>query len=169
MSLPGGRRAVWGVLAAVVAVVAVVAGVFLTGGEKGATVRDAAADDTSLAQPADESSPQDVAAEPVPPDSTPVEKPEVTPQATALRERKIPEAAPEGAPQDAGAPKDWGGCDRNYGEATQCVPWTFPDGITAYDDKCLWLELNGFTTAIKVVGTDRQKLDNDGDKTACNG
>ena len=56
------------------------------------------------------------------------------------------------------------GCDHAYGESTQCIPWTFPPGTA---DKCEWLAAHGFT-GIKVVGTDRQKLDVDGDKIACN-
>jgi hypothetical protein len=169
MTLPGGRRIVWAALALAVAVAAVVAGVLLTRGDSPESVREAAGD-TVMAQP----EPEDAAgpspsAEPVPPDSTPVEKPEITPQATALKEQKIPEN--EGLrPEEAVAgkpPRD--GCDHNYGESRQCVPWTFPDGITEPADKCLWLELNGFTAPIKVVGADRQKLDTDGNKIACDG
>lgn len=165
MSLPGGRRSVWAILVATVAVVAVVAGVFLLTGGQSAPARETSGD-TTFAMPEDETSPSGATAEPLPPDGTPVEKPQVTPQATALKERKIPEAVPE---RERSAPKDWGGCDRNYGEPTQCVPWEFPDGITAPEDKCLWLELNGFTTAIEVAGTDRQRLDTDGNKIACDG
>ena len=56
------------------------------------------------------------------------------------------------------------GCDHAYGAATQCVPWTFPVGTT---DKCAWLAEHGFVD-VRVVGADRQKLDPDGDKIACN-
>ena len=55
------------------------------------------------------------------------------------------------------------GCDRNYGEVTQCVPWTFPAGTT---DKCAWLADHGFK-ALKVAARDRQRLDPDGNKIAC--
>jgi len=56
------------------------------------------------------------------------------------------------------------GCDHAYGERTQCIPWTFPPGTT---DKCGWLAAHGYT-GVKVVGPDRQKLDPDADKIACN-
>jgi hypothetical protein len=55
------------------------------------------------------------------------------------------------------------GCDHNYGEVTQCVPWTFPTGTT---DKCTWLAEHGFKK-LKVAAADRQKLDTDGNKIAC--
>ncbi|MEU8228278.1 hypothetical protein AB0C12_01615 [Actinoplanes sp. NPDC048967] len=55
------------------------------------------------------------------------------------------------------------GCDHNYGEVTQCVPWTFPPGTT---DKCAWLAEHGFKK-LKVAAADRQKLDTDGNKIAC--
>lgn len=156
MSLRGDRRIVWGGLALVVVVVAVVAGVLLTrGGSKAQTVAGDVGGDVSLTRPT---------AEPIPPDTTPSETPQITPQATGLKEQRIPESQGGG-----GVPPSSGGCDHDYGEATQCVPWTFPDGITEYADKCLWLKLNGFTTTLKVVGTDRQRLDPDGNKIACDG
>lgn len=55
------------------------------------------------------------------------------------------------------------GCDHNYGEVTQCVPWTFPPGTT---DKCAWLAAHGFP-ALRVAAADRQKLDPDGNRIAC--
>ena len=55
------------------------------------------------------------------------------------------------------------GCDHNYGEITQCVPWTFPAGTR---DKCAWLAERGFKT-LKVAAADRQKLDPDGNRIAC--
>ncbi|BCJ41264.1 hypothetical protein GCM10010168_44380 [Actinoplanes ianthinogenes] len=56
------------------------------------------------------------------------------------------------------------GCDHNYGTPTQCVPLTFPAGVT---DACSWLAAHGFTD-LKVAGRDVQNLDPDGDGTACN-
>ncbi len=56
------------------------------------------------------------------------------------------------------------GCDHNYGTPTQCVPLIFPAGVT---DKCSWLAAHGFTALI-VAGRDSQRLDADGDGTACN-
>lgn len=58
------------------------------------------------------------------------------------------------------------GCDHNYGTPTQCVPLTFPDGITGVAAKCAWLDAHGFTGLI-VAGRDTQDLDADGDGTAC--
>ena len=58
------------------------------------------------------------------------------------------------------------GCDHNYGTRTQCVPLTFPDGITGVEAKCAWLAAHGFTNLI-VAGQDSQGLDPDGDGTAC--
>ncbi|MFI7547815.1 hypothetical protein [Actinoplanes sp. NPDC049599] len=55
------------------------------------------------------------------------------------------------------------GCDHNYGEITQCVPWTFPPGTK---DKCAWLTERGFLP-LTVAAADRQKLDPDGNKVAC--
>lgn len=55
------------------------------------------------------------------------------------------------------------GCDHNYGTITQCVPWTFPAGTK---DKCAWLADHGFKK-LAVAGKDRQKLDTDGNKIAC--
>ncbi|GID93119.1 hypothetical protein ACFQFC_05380 [Amorphoplanes digitatis] len=60
-------------------------------------------------------------------------------------------------------PANVDGCDHNYGTITQCVPWTFPDGTT---DRCAWLAGHGFER-LRVVGEDRQKLDSDGNKIAC--
>ncbi|MFG1610632.1 hypothetical protein [Actinoplanes sp. NPDC049265] len=60
-------------------------------------------------------------------------------------------------------PPNTDGCDHNYGTRVQCVPWTFPDDVT---DKCAWLTGHGYRD-LKVVGRDRQKLDPDGDETAC--
>lgn len=56
------------------------------------------------------------------------------------------------------------GCDRNYGGKTQCIPMTFPPDA---DDKCDWLTAHGFQH-IAVVGSDRQGLDHDHDRVACN-
>jgi hypothetical protein len=55
------------------------------------------------------------------------------------------------------------GCDHNYGEITQCVPWTFPPGT---EDKCAWLTERGFHP-LTVAAKDRQRLDPDGNKIAC--
>jgi hypothetical protein len=56
------------------------------------------------------------------------------------------------------------GCDRNYGEKTQCVPLKFPPDVT---DKCDWLTAHGFQH-VRVVHTDSQRLDDDHDGVACN-
>jgi hypothetical protein len=56
------------------------------------------------------------------------------------------------------------GCDRNYGEETQCIPLKFPPDAT---DKCDWLKTHGFEHVL-VAHIDRQKLDHDHDGVACN-
>lgn len=112
----------------------------------------------------DTSSPSD---EPIPPDTVPSEEPSVTPQATGLKQEDLGSTG-RSKRQPKGVPADAGGCDFHYGAPTQCVPTVFPDGIEEYADKCLWLKVNGFTGPIQVHGSDRQKLDPDGDKIACN-
>ncbi len=47
------------------------------------------------------------------------------------------------------------GCDHDYGNANQCVPWTIPAGSPAAD--CAWLKSNGFGP-LQVVGANRQHL-----------
>jgi len=47
------------------------------------------------------------------------------------------------------------GCDRNYGNASQCVPWKIPAASPAAD--CAWLKSNGFGP-LQVVGANRQDL-----------
>ena len=63
-----------------------------------------------------------------------------------------------------GVPANVDGCDRNYGERTQCIPVHFPPDAT---NKCDWLKAHGFQR-IRVVGTDSQRLDHNRDGVACN-
>jgi hypothetical protein len=55
------------------------------------------------------------------------------------------------------------GCDHSYGTRAQCIPWTFPAGVT---DKCAWLTAHGYQR-IPVAGPDRQHLDPDRNGAAC--
>jgi hypothetical protein len=55
------------------------------------------------------------------------------------------------------------GCDHDYGTFNQCVPLTYPAGVTS---RCAWLLAHGFGP-LKVVGTDREHLDTDHDGVAC--
>lgn len=55
------------------------------------------------------------------------------------------------------------GCDRDYGTPIQCLPWTFPPGVT---DRCAWLRERGLAP-IRVVGVDRHGLDTDHNGQAC--
>jgi hypothetical protein len=55
------------------------------------------------------------------------------------------------------------GCDRHYGEVTQCIPLAFPPGVT---DRCGWLQARGYGP-LGVHGEDRQHLDTDADGIAC--
>jgi hypothetical protein len=61
-------------------------------------------------------------------------------------------------------PANIDGCDRNYGAKTQCIPMNFPPDT---NDKCDWLVAHGFEHVV-VEGTDRQRLDHDHDRIACN-
>ncbi|GAA4588933.1 hypothetical protein BJY16_008726 [Actinoplanes octamycinicus] len=81
------------------------------------------------------------------------------PTATPLPPRQSPTA-----PLTVSAFVD--GCDHNYGTPTQCVPLTFPAGVTGTGGKCAWLAAHGFTGLI-VAGRDAQDLDADGDGIAC--
>jgi len=56
------------------------------------------------------------------------------------------------------------GCDHDYGEANQCVPWKIP-GSTP-QAQCAWLASNGFG-ALKVYGTNRQHLPEDAQGYVC--
>jgi hypothetical protein len=58
------------------------------------------------------------------------------------------------------------GCDHHYGDNPQCVPWTFPAGVTSVADKCAWLAAHGFGP-LAVHGADRQHLDTNLDGIAC--
>jgi hypothetical protein len=55
------------------------------------------------------------------------------------------------------------GCDHDYGTPNQCVPITYPAGVT---DRCAWLLAHGFGP-MKVVGTDTEHLDIDHNGIAC--
>ncbi|HXA57629.1 MAG TPA: hypothetical protein VNW94_00550 [Streptosporangiaceae bacterium] len=55
------------------------------------------------------------------------------------------------------------GCDHAYGGIGQCVPWTFPAGVT---DRCGWLRAHGLHS-LPVRGKDRQHLDPRHTGTAC--
>jgi hypothetical protein len=55
------------------------------------------------------------------------------------------------------------GCDHAYGTAGQCVPWTFPAGVS---DRCGWLHAHNFG-ALPIHGPDRLGLDPNHDGIAC--
>jgi hypothetical protein len=55
------------------------------------------------------------------------------------------------------------GCDHDYGLASQCVPTTYPPGVT---DRCAWLLAHGYGP-LPIVGADRQQLDTDHNGIAC--
>jgi hypothetical protein len=78
--------------------------------------------------------------------------------------------APRAAPRRPGArkanpvmPKGFDGCDHSYGKTQQCVPWSFPPGVT---DKCAWLAAHGLK-AFTIKTTDRHTLDTTKDGIAC--
>ncbi|GAA3237401.1 hypothetical protein [Actinocorallia longicatena] len=165
MSVPVKGRVVWLALSAAVIVAAAVTGVFLI---RGGTDPSGPKNDKKVQVAALQEDTSAPTAEPIPPDTVPSEKPTVVPQATGLKEETIAPRADREKQGTTSLPANFDGCDHNYGEPTQCVPWTFPDGIELYEDKCLWLKINGFRKT-KVHGADRQKLDPDGNKIACDG
>jgi hypothetical protein len=55
------------------------------------------------------------------------------------------------------------GCDHDYGTVGQCVPWSFPAGVT---DRCAWLREHRFGP-LRVRGVDRLRLDTNHDRIAC--
>jgi len=97
----------------------------------------------------------------LPPGSKAKAKPYVQPFAEQPGVRPLTRKPSPQAPMRIAPSMD--GCDHNYGSRIQCVPWTFPAGVT---DKCAWLTQHGYT-GLPVVGTDRQKLDPDGNRVAC--
>jgi hypothetical protein len=150
------------IVAAAVAVAAVVAAFLLLRPADGG--RPSAGSAPTGIVSADGSAPS---AEPLPPSAAPSSGPSVTPQATALQGTVFtadPKAVQTVEPVPV--PQGYDGCDHDYGVITQCVPWRFPNGITEVSDKCEWLRLNGFHD-LAVVGLDRQGLDADRNKIAC--
>jgi hypothetical protein len=75
-----------------------------------------------------------------------------------------PQSAPP-LPKPGGKPSlaNVDGCDHDYGTANQCVPWSFPTGVT---DRCAWLRAHNFS-ALRVRGQDRLGLDTNHDRIAC--
>lgn len=55
------------------------------------------------------------------------------------------------------------GCDRNYGEADQCIPSTLPTGRRDY---CKYLAEQGFER-VTVRGSDTKRLDHNRNGVAC--
>ena len=55
------------------------------------------------------------------------------------------------------------GCDHDYAKPNQCVPTTYPAGVT---DRCAWLLSHRFGP-MTIVGTDREHLDTDHNGVAC--
>jgi hypothetical protein len=58
------------------------------------------------------------------------------------------------------------GCDYDYGQASQCVPWQIP--ASTPQAKCGWLQANGFGP-LKVVGVNRQHLPENAHGYVCAG
>jgi hypothetical protein len=71
---------------------------------------------------------------------------------------------PAGAPgTKPSLPANLDGCDHTYGNVGQCVPATFPAGVT---DRCAWLRAHNFGP-LRVHGPDRLRLDSNHDRIAC--
>ncbi|GAA2432758.1 galactose oxidase-like domain-containing protein [Streptomyces macrosporus] len=58
------------------------------------------------------------------------------------------------------------GCDRSYGDPSQCLPSVFPAEVKGSAAKCRWLDGQGWKP-FPVHGRDRHRLDTDRDGTAC--
>ncbi len=58
------------------------------------------------------------------------------------------------------------GCDHDYGQADQCVPWKIP--APTPQAACGWLQSNGFGP-LKVYGTNRQHLPENAHGYVCAG
>jgi hypothetical protein len=67
-------------------------------------------------------------------------------------------------PSKVPVPANVDGCDHDYGNTGQCVPWKIEGSTTAA--RCDWLTAHGFGP-LKVHAKDRQHLDTDGNGTAC--
>jgi hypothetical protein len=104
-------------------------------------------------------------ADPLPPDTVPSESPTIEPYATAPEEKAVT-ASPEAKKSPMLVPKNFDGCDHSYGEISQCIPSTFPGGLTSPAQKCKWLAGHGLPHP-KVLGNDSQHLDADHNKVAC--
>lgn len=72
-------------------------------------------------------------------------------------------AGPPGRGLSVPVRPDIDGCDRNYGEAAQCVPKTLPGGQT---DLCAYLAQRGFK-GVRVKGTDARGIDRNGNGVVC--
>jgi hypothetical protein len=77
---------------------------------------------------------------------------------------RAPQAGPAASPTaKRTAQTDIDGCDHAYGTTGQCVPWTFPPGVTG---RCAWLRAHNFGP-LPVHGPDRLGLDTNHDQIAC--
>jgi hypothetical protein len=65
-------------------------------------------------------------------------------------------------------PVQWNvdGCDHDYGQPGQCVPWEIPASTPRA--ACAWLKSNGFGP-LKVYGTNRQNLPENAQGYVCAG
>lgn len=138
------------VAAGVLAVAAVIGGVFLLRG----------GDDDAEAK-------KTVKIEEVPSDRLPGETEPADPQPLDSEGSGLEKSA-EPSPEPTATvsvPENVDGCDHAYG-ATICVPWSFPAGVETQKEKCAWLKQRGFDY-LPVPGRDRHGLDPDKNKIAC--
>jgi hypothetical protein len=63
-------------------------------------------------------------------------------------------------------PANLDGCDHDYGQPDQCVPWQIP--ASSPQAACVWLRANGFGP-LKVYGTNRQNLPENAEGYVCAG
>jgi hypothetical protein len=87
--------------------------------------------------------------------------PHIAPMAGQLTGALIPNGK---GPHVVPEPANIDGCDHDYGNSGQCVPWTIPGSTIT--QRCAWLTAHGFGP-LAVAGTDRQALNPAHDKTTC--
>src|SRR4051794_19351003 len=146
------RKKPWLLFAlAAVVVSALVYGVLLLGGDGSSSVAEPRR--TAVAAGAPSALPT---AEPVPPESSPSEKPTVERYASKL---SGPTIAPNPARAESPLPVPLhvDGCDHRYGTINDCVPWNFPPEFKTYEQKCAYLANHDYQ-GISVRPPDRHKL-----------
>lgn len=98
--------------------------------------------------------------------ATPLPEPtEPEAYATGLPEPLIVASRPGTPPTSPAVDFPADGCDHDYGEPDQCIPWGLPEGLEDIKAKCAYLKPDGKT--FRVRGGDRHRVDPDKNGIAC--